>query len=209
MVERSVFMKPLWILSIVLGVGISACSKDSSTGPGPEPGEKDFLALGWSNFESQKYDSAVTNFTAAYNQAATASVRGEALGGRGWAFTYKREISKGKADFVFANGLTGITPAVLNDIRVGGAFALYATNDFSTAASFANAALTSNPSYTFTHDSKVSARRVRILLAQSYYAAGQFFDCAAQVDLLDAAHAPHAVDPAGLLVAITSLLNSL
>jgi tetratricopeptide (TPR) repeat protein len=202
-------MKPLWILSIVLGMGISACSKDSSTGPGPVPVEKDYLALGWSNFESQKYDSAVTNFTAAYNQATTPSVRGEALAGRGWAYTYKRELSKGRADFVFANGLTGIAPAVLNDIRVGGAFALYSLNDFSTAASYASAALTSDPSYVFTHDSKVTARRLRILLAQSYYAAGQFSDCAVQLDLLDAAHAPHSVDPAGLLVVIATLLNTL
>lgn len=203
------YLKPLWLLSIALGVSFLACSKDSSTGPGPAPVEKDYLALGWSNFESQKYDSAVTNFTAAYNQATMPSVRGEALGGRGWAYTYKRELSKGKADFVFANGFTGITPAVLNDIWVGGAFALYATNDFSTAASYATAALTSDPGYVFKHDSKVTARRVRILLAQSYYAAGQFSDCAVQLNLLDAAHAPHPVDPARLLAAIATLLNTL
>jgi len=208
-VNRRILRKPLWILGIAFGMGLSACSKDSSTGPGPAPVEKDYLALGWSNFESQKYDSAVTNFTAAYNQATAASVRGEALGGRGWAYTYKRELSKGKADFVFAHGLTGITSPVLDDIRVGGAFVLFSTNDFSTAASYASAALTSNPSYVFTHDSKITARRVRILLAQSYYAAGQFSDCAAQLDLLDTAHAPHTIDPAGLLVVITNLLNTL
>lgn len=204
-----VLMKRLWILGVSLVVGFSACSKDSSTGPAPAPPDKDYIALGWSNFESLKYDSAVTNFTAAYNQATTASVRGEALSGRGWAYTYKREISKGRADFVFAHGLAGISSSVTDDIRVGGAFALFALNDFSTAASYASAALTSNPTYVFTHDSKVTARRVRILLAQSYYAAGQFSDCAGQIDLLDAAHAPHSVDPAGLLVVIASLLNSL
>ncbi len=209
MVHKITFVKPLWLLSIALGMSFLACSKDSSTGPGPAPVDKDFLALGWSNFESQKYDSAVINFTAAYNEATTAAVRGEALSGRGWSYTYKRELSKGKADFVFATGLTGIAPAVLDDIRVGGAFALYSLNDFSTAASYASAALTSNSSYVFTHDAKVTAKRVRILLAQSYYATGQFFHCAAQLDLLDAAYAPHAADPAGLLAAITGILNSL
>jgi tetratricopeptide (TPR) repeat protein len=202
-------IKPLWILCVALGLTLFACTKDSSTGPGPAPVDKDYLALGWSNFESQKYDSAVVNFTAAYNQATTVPVRGEALGGRGWAYMYKREISKGKADFVFATGLTGLAPSILNDIRVGGAFALYSLNDFSTAASYASAALTENPSYSFSHDSKVTAKRVRLLLAQSYYAAGQFPQCAAQLDLLDAAHAPHAADPAGLLTVITSLLSTL
>jgi len=199
----------LWPLCVALGLTLAACSNDSSTGPGPAPVEKDYLALGWANFESQKYDSAVVNFTTAYNQATTVLVRGEALGGRGWAYMYKREISKGKADFVFALGLTGLAPAVLNDIRVGGAFAFYSLNDFSTAASHASAALTENPSYAFTHDAKVTAKRVRVLLAQSYYAAGQFPQCAAQLDLLDSAHAPHASDPAGLLAAISSLLATL
>lgn len=203
------YTKPLWLLSIALSMSFYACSKDSSTGPGPAPVDKDYIALGWSNFESQKYDSAVVDFTSAYNQATTGSVRGEALGGRGWAYMYKRELSKGKSDFVFSTGLTGVAPAVMNDIRVGGALALYSLNDFSTAASYASAALTENPSYVFAHDSRVTAKRVRILLAQSYYAAGQFSLCAAQLDLLDSARAPHAVDPAGLLAVITSLLNTL
>jgi tetratricopeptide (TPR) repeat protein len=202
-------MKPLWMLSIALIVSILACSKDSSTGPGPTPVEKDYLALGWSNFESQKYDSAVTTFTTAYNQATTAAARGEALDGRGWAYTYKRDLSKGKADFVFATSVTEVTQTVLNDVHVGGAIAMYSLNDFSSSAAYASAALTSNPSYLFTHDAKVTAKRVRILLAQSYYAAGQFFDCAAQLDILDAAHAPHAVDPPLLLAGISSLLNLL
>ena len=196
-------------MSFVLAVGFFACSKDSSTGPVPGPENRDYLALGWSNFETQKYDSAVTNFTSAYNQATTVAARGEALSGRGWSYTYKRDLSKGKADFVFAVGLTGVAPAVMNDIRVGGALALYSLNDFSTAASYASTALTSNSSYIFSHDSKVTAKRVRILLAQSYYAAGQFSQCAAQLDILDAAHAPHVADPAGLLAVIASLLNSL
>lgn len=202
-------MKILGILSVILALTLLACSKDSSTGPGPAQVEKDYLALGWSNFESQKYDSAVTSFTSAYNNATTSAERGEALSGRGWAYTYRRDLAKGKADFVFAYGLTGIAPAVMNDIRVGVAFALYALNDFSAAASYASMALTENASYTFSHDPKVTTRRVRVLLAQSYYAAGQFSQCAAQLDLLDATHAPHALDPPSLLAGITSLLNSL
>jgi len=140
--QRIIIAKPVWMLGIAFATFFLACSNDSTTGPEPAPGEKDRLALGWSNFESQKYDSAVTNFTAAYNQATTAAARGEALSGRGWAYTYKREISKGRADFVFATDLTGTAPAVLADIRVGGAFAMYSLNDFSTAATYASAALT-------------------------------------------------------------------
>lgn len=114
-----------------------------------------------------------------------------------------------KGDFTFDLGIAGITLDVRNDIRVGNAFVLYALNDFAGSDSLASAALADNPTYFFSHDPKVTTKRVRLLLAQSYFAGGQFALVAGQLDIIDAVHAPHSSDPASLLVTITATLNSL
>jgi tetratricopeptide (TPR) repeat protein len=199
-----------WMVQILAGLLLLAvgCSKDSNPSA-DNPANKDFVALGWLDFEGQKYDAAITNFTEAYNKATAVTVRGEALSGRAWSYAYKRDLFQAKGDFVFASGLVGVAPAVMNDIRVGAAFVHYSLNEFSPAASYANAALADNPSYVFSHDSKVTAKRVRLLLAQSYYAMGQFTQCAAQLDIIDSSGAPHLADPTSLLGSITAILNTL
>jgi hypothetical protein len=195
-------MKLNVVLSVAIALTFLACSKDpTSIGPGPALTDKDYLALGWQHFEAQRYDSAATNFSSAYNLASAQAVRGEALSGRGWSSMYKRDLSRAKGDFSIAAGVLGIPASVLNDVRVGNAFTLYAMNGFIDAASNANAALTDNPSYTFSHDAKVTVKRVRLLLVQSYFAA--------QLDIIDPARAPHSAEPAILLGKITAALNSL
>jgi hypothetical protein len=122
---------------------------------------------------------------------------------------YKRDLPGAKTDFSSAVVTTGIVASVLNDARAGEAFTLYALNMYSDAALYANAALTDNPAYIFAHDAKVTAKRLRLLLVQSYYANGQFTLAAAQLDIVDPARAPHSADPTVLLGAITAALNSL
>jgi hypothetical protein len=202
-------MKFISFVGILVFLAVFGCSKESASTSPPPPAEKDNLALGWQSFEAQRYDSAVTYFTASYNAATTASLRGESLNGRGWAYMYKRDLVKSKGDFVFALGLSGISATVLNDVRVGGAFTLYSLNDFSGAASNANAALLDNPAYVFAHDPKVTLKRVRLLIVQSFFANGQFAQSAAQLDIVDPIKAPHSADPAILLGNITAALNSL
>jgi hypothetical protein len=187
-----------------------ACSKDSSpSGPGLALTDKGYLAQGWQQFEAQRYDSAVVSFTSAFEATSSQSVKTEALEGRGWCSMQKRELTKAKSDFLNAITTPGITAGALNDARVGISFTLYALNMFSEAALYASAALTDNPSYAFAHDSRATVQRVRLLLAQSYYANGQFALAAAQMDILVPSHAPHPSDPAPLLGSITAALNSL
>ena len=202
-------MKYISFVGVLVFLTMTGCSKDSTSTSPPPPVEKDNLALGWQSFEAQRYDSAVTYFTTAYNEATTVPLRCESLSGRGWSYMYKRDLVKSKGDFVFATGLTGITASVLNDVRVGSAFALYSLNDFSGAASNANAALSDNPAYVFAHDAKVTLKRVRLLIVQSFFANGQFAQSAAQLDIVDPSRAPHSIDPTILLGNITAALNSL
>jgi len=197
------------LIGIVFFLAMFGCSKDSTPTSPPPPVEKDNLALGWRSFEAQRYDSAVTYFTTSYNAATTAALRGESLNGRGWSYMYKRDLVKSKGDFVFALGLSGIAATTLNDVRVGSAFALYSLNDFSGAASNAAAALSDDPAYVFAHDPKVTVKRIRLLIVQSYFANGQFTQSATQLDIVDPLKAPHSADPMILLGNITAALNSL
>ena len=197
----------LSIIAVLAGAG---CSKENApAGPEPKPSDTDYVALGWSDFEAQRFGSAVNNFTQAYNQASTPLVRGDALSGRGWAYAYKRDLVNSNGDFVFAINFNGISPVALNDVRAGVAFVSYSLNDFPSAITYSSAALSDNPAYTFSHDVKVTAKRLRLLLAQSYYANGQFPSAASQMDILDPAHSPHSSDPSALLASITAALSSL
>ncbi|MCX6142864.1 MAG: hypothetical protein NTZ35_06565 [Ignavibacteriales bacterium] len=203
-------MRLFLALSVVAVIAGTGCSKDNSSGPEQNPSDMDYVAMGWSDFEAQRFDSAVNNFTQAYSsQTSTPLVRGEALNGRGWSYAYKRDLVKSSGDFVFAIGLKEISPAALNDVRAGAAFVLYSLNDFSSSITYSNSVLTEVPSYTFAHDAKVTAKRLRLLLVQSYYANGQFSSAASQMDVIDPARAPHSSDPSILLASITAALNSL
>lgn len=198
------------VAGLAAALALLACSKDSSpSGPGPTLVDKDYLSLGWHQFEAQHYDSAATSFTSAYTMTSTEAIRAEALCGRGWSSMYKRDLAGAKADLALALGAASPTAGVTNDARAGEAFTLYALNMYSDAASYAYAALTDNPAYVFAHDAKVTAKRLRLLLVQSYYATGQFVLAAAQLDIFDPARSPHSSDPTILLGTITAALNSL
>ena len=189
---------------------VAGCSKSSSpTSSNNDLTEAQTLALGWQNFEAGRYDAAVTSFTTVNNQSSSAAVRGEALCGRGWSYLSQRNLGWAKSDFAIASGLAGVSSGVLDDIRVGQAFALFSSNDFSGASTSAAAALSDNPTYSFSHQVKVTTKRVRLLLAQCYFGSGQFSTAATQLDVLDPAQAPHSSDPSLLLQSITFLLNSL
>ena len=203
-------LKSALVVGALVLVLIAGCSKSSS----PMSSNNDLtdtqtLSLGWQNFEAGKYDAAVANFTTVNNQSTSAGVRAEALCGRGWSYLNQRNLPWAKSDFVIASGFSGISSGVLDDVRVGQAFTLFALNDFSGSASSAAAALSDNSSYSFTHEAKVTTNRVRLLLGQCYFAGGQFSTAAAQLDIVDPAHAPHSSDPSVLLASITLLLNSL
>jgi hypothetical protein len=196
-------------ISIIALLACSGCSKDSSTSPNQNLSDAEYVAQGWNDFAAQRYDSAVNNFSQAYIQTTSVAVRGDALNGRGWSYAYKRDLTKASGDLVFAVNLNGISPATLNDVRAGAAFVLYSMNSFSSAITYSTAVLTDSPSYVFSHDSKVTARRLRVLLAQSYFASGQFSSAASQMDIIDPARAPHSSEPSVLLTSITGVLNSL
>jgi hypothetical protein len=200
------FLRSLVLLMLLAAAG---CSKGSSS-TGPEDSKvRESLAQGWQDFEGQRFDSAVNDFTDAFTAASSSADRGEALTGRGWSYAYKRNLPLARTDLVFATGISGIASSALTDARVGAAFVLFALNDFTGAAAYADSALSSTPSYAFTHDSKVTAKRIRLLLAQSYFANGQFSQAASQMDIFDPAHAPHSSDPTVLLGSISVALSSL
>lgn len=198
----------LLILSLLFFIG--GCSKKSSpTPPEEEPVEKNYLDLAWKNFEAQRYDSAIVNFTEAFNRATSVTLRAEAIGGRGWSNAYVRSLEKAKSDFSFALSISEISSDVRADCSIGHGFVLYALNDFAGTISSIQSVLPQRPNYAFAHDPKVTAKRVRLLLAQSYYANGEFAQAAEQMNTIDPTGAPHSADPVVLLGKILAAMNSL
>lgn len=202
---RHVF-KVIFVMILVLGAG---CSGTSSPQPESTPTPEQAVQQAWKDFEAGRYESAIAGFTNVFNFNSSAEIRGEAMSGRGWSYAYQRAFEKAKSDFLFAVGLSGITTNTSHEVRVGHALVLHAVNDFSGAIVLLNGVLTERPTYSFAHDPKVSAKRLRVVLAQSYYATGEFALAAAQLDLFDPSKAPHSSDPPILLQLIAAALNSL
>lgn len=198
------------VLTAAFVLLLLGCGKESALTPPPEtPDDKALLASGWKDFEEKKFDSAIANFTEAYNKSTSAAIRAESLCGRAWAYSYKRDFAKAKSDFAFALGVSGITTDIDLDVRTGHSFVAHALNDFTSAIALAHAVVVQRPTYVFAHDARVTAKRVRMLLIQCYFADGQFTQAAAHIDLFDPANAPHASDPVILLQKILAARGSL
>ncbi len=164
---------------------------------------------GWTAFESGDFTTAVDKFTQAVvkenNQYDT--LRAEALGGRGWSRIYLGELNDARNDFDGANRKS-THPEVKNDIYAGYGLVFNALNQYNSCVKIIEPLLQSTPDYEFSHRPAVNAFRLRLLVAQSYYAMGNFAKVAAHLDILEPDYAPHnANDPEALLQAIERLRN--
>jgi len=206
-----------WMIA-VLGVTLmlwGGCGK-GSTNPddGTEEPPKDVKAEvqqlindGWAAFESGDFETAVTTFTDAIvkENGKYDTLRAEALSGRGWSRIYLSELQKARNDFDGGNRLK-TTQQVKNDIKAGFGVVFNALNMYSSCASILEGLLNVAPDYQFQHRPAVTAFRLRLMAAQSYYALGNYIKVASHLDVLDPNNAPHDYnDPEALLRALEQL----
>jgi len=122
---------------------------------------------GWGKFEAGDFAGAGSDFSAALSIATIKDDSSDAFLGLGWA--QLRQNQGGLAENSLVKYLS-LAPGD-SDGRAGLAFA-YSTppqNKFREAIDTANVVLSSNPSWTFSHDASINSADLHLLLAQCYY----------------------------------------
>lgn len=161
------------------------------------------IQSGWQSFSGKNYNDAFTKFDQAISLARTSSrydsLQAEAECGRGWSRAYRREFQLAKNDLLNALAHQSVSQNVSLNSKAGLAFVHHALNEFPSAIQRALEVLNVNSNYVFTYDNRVYYKRLRLVLAQSYYTLGDFQNAARQLDIIDPAGAPHSTDPTILL----------
>ena len=170
---------------------------------------KNLISSGWQLFESKKYTDAEVKFDSAVVLSSGISVldslKAEAWLGRGWSRAHLEDMDNAKLDLLSSAGVQSANPRVILGAKAGLAFVHHALNEYNNAIKRANEVLNEDANYVFEHDSRVYYKRLRLVLAQSYYSIGDFQKAASELDILDPANAPHSTDPVELLRAIQEL----
>ena len=167
-------MKLALLLFLSLGAG---CGDDNGNNHVIDPIEA--TADGWTAFDQGNWVAAEEHFRTAIEADSTFS---EAHNGLAWCCAHQDSFQDANQHFDMAIAL-GITSA---EPYAGKAAVLRDTSpaDYEGAIDAATEALTIEPGFTFGHDTTFDWRDLRLILAQSYFALGQYFDANAQVDSL-------------------------
>jgi len=128
---------------------------------------RELINQGWPKFEARNFAGAGSDFSAALSIATVTVDSTDAFHGLGWA--QLRRDQGGLAENSFIEHLS-LSPGS-NDGRAGLSFAYAAsvTGKFREAIDTANVVLSSNPTWTFSHDASINSDDLHLLLAQCYY----------------------------------------
>jgi tetratricopeptide (TPR) repeat protein len=163
---------------LVVALLLVGCGGDGGTGPPPPP-PPTLVQLGWAAFEQADYVTAADKFQQAITKNPS---NAEAHNGFGWASMKLGNLQNALDGFAGAlsNGHNGADP------HVGRAIVLRDLTpvDYNAAIQAANSALAIDPDYKFHHDPELDWQDVRLILAQSHFALGQYVEANDQVGLL-------------------------
>ncbi len=133
----------------------------------------------WAAFEAKDYPGALAQFTALTSDA---SVQAEANTGAGWS-------SLRLYDYVNANTYFGNVPSDI-DANAGLSFSEWAQGNNSGAIVKADFVLTASPTYTFLHDTQITASKLILVKAYAYYELAQYGPCLTMIKQLDGPYNP-------------------
>lgn len=161
---------------IPLICGLAACSGNSGGTSAKTPEE--YLAAGWSSYSQKNYADALTNFTQAYQGKGSLT---DAYNGAGWANARLGSLTAARDKF-----LQGLTHDTANlQILAGLAFVYNAVKDYPSSVTDANHVLQINPAWFFSRDVSITASDLELLLAEDYFAEGDFQNSYIMVQSLD------------------------
>lgn len=137
----------------------------------------DDIKKGWSAFENGDYDSALLCFG---NAGETA----EAHLGLGWSYIKKQDLERAMLNLTKAAG-PGAPDSVKADGYAGLLFAYSGLDSLEQTIQYGELLVGASPNYVFSHDSSITVEDVRIVLAGSYFARGEYSKAQGQVDALN------------------------
>ena len=173
MKEPSVYRR----LALCVLIVFAGCeSSGSGTDPVPAPS---LVEEGWTAFEAGNF----VNAKAKFEQAVTDNPANSAAhNGLGWANMKLDNFTGAVTSFdnALTNGFTGADP------HVGKAIVLRDLEpvDYNAAITSANTALGIDSDFSFAHDAGLDWKDIRLILAQSQFALGEYTEANTQVGLL-------------------------
>jgi tetratricopeptide (TPR) repeat protein len=155
-------MKRKWIIWMVVLFSslllIYGCGKDEK----PPQTAQDLINQGWTKFDAGNYTGASADFNAAIGMSADTN---DAYLGLGWAEL--RQDKAGLAEKAFVTYVAKVSDS--DDAKAGLALACDAQDKFKDAIDNAEDLLSSNPTWSFSHDSGINYLDVALVLAYVYY----------------------------------------
>ncbi len=137
------------------------------------------VAEGWLEFGAGHYDNAVIAFDRAAEIDPTLS---PAYLGLGWSYAVMDQMEISLPNIELAIEKNSESP----DGYAAKAFVLLAQDEYEAAVEAAGEAIASGgEEYIFSQIPDVQTRNLRLLIAESYYATGQYTDAQIQVDILN------------------------
>jgi tetratricopeptide (TPR) repeat protein len=181
-------LNKLFVLILLL-CGLSSCSSDGGGGTTAKTPEE-LLAAGWTSYAGHNYAGALSYFTQAYQAKGSLT---DAYNGAGWANARLGSMTAAKDRFV-----TGFSADSTNLQIVAGLALVYnALKDYPSSVMKANTVLQTNSTWFFTRDVSISATDLHLLLAEDYFAEGDFINSIAQIKLLNASFTADVTTDAG------------
>lgn len=185
--------KILLLAAVALAALSFACKKDSGgpIEPPPPPTAAQLIAQGWTAFAAHNYAGAEAKFAAALALDGTLV---DAYNGAGWSDAHLDSLAAAAAQF-----RAGRARAASNlDILAGLAFIHNATREYALSVNEADTLFQASPSgWTFSRDAALNTADLRIVMAEDYYAMGDFASSLSTVVLLNASFTADVATPVG------------
>ncbi len=166
------------ILYLLITVMISGCG-DTGNGFKPPVKEAEELVIeGWEKFSYRGYANALEKFKEAITLNADYA---DAYNGAGWSNARLTMLTDAINYFTQCLAID----RNFTDAQAGMAFVYNAQKSYQASIDQANSALTGNPAWSFGHDQSLSYLDLRVILAENYFALGNFTGSLNQVRLLN------------------------
>jgi len=170
------------IVVVIFVLSIMASCGGSNLGLAPPPkdpvGAQQLIDQAWAEYEKARYQNAINLFIEAREKD---SALPDIYNGLGWSYFKTHKLILSLSNFSIATG----ADSSFTDAMVGYSIAAFEKNEydqairaFNTIARIDSAEfnLRGTDEYFFSHDSSVTSRKVRKILALCYYYSGRFMD---------------------------------